>query len=196
MKQEHIFLKGGKMLIVKKSLYLFSIVLFTLSLLWCGSCTHRVVNEEEEEIAGREGKAETTGLEGEEITEEELEESRRKVEELRKKGGVKLSNIYFPLDDFSLSKQAKKALIENAAWLMNNVQRKVMSEGHCDERGTEEYNIALGERRAKSAKRYLINLGVKHSQLSTISYGEEKPAEPGHNEEAWAQNRRVHFVIQ
>jgi peptidoglycan-associated lipoprotein len=79
---------------------------------------------------------------------------------------------------------------------MNNVQRKVMSEGHCDERGTEEYNIALGERRAKSAKRYLINLGVKHSQLSTISYGEEKPADPGHNEEAWAQNRRVHFVIQ
>jgi peptidoglycan-associated lipoprotein len=79
---------------------------------------------------------------------------------------------------------------------MNNSQEKIVIEGHCDERGTAEYNIALGERRAKSVKRYLINLGVDSSQLSTISYGEERPADPGHNEAAWAKNRRAEFVIQ
>ena len=79
---------------------------------------------------------------------------------------------------------------------MNNPQKEVVIEGHCDERGTEEYNIALGERRANSAKKYLINLGVNPSQLSTISFGEEKPADPGHNEEAWAKNRRDEFVVQ
>jgi peptidoglycan-associated lipoprotein len=178
---------------VRMNICLLSTILFALSLPWCSSCTHQVVKEEEEGIAEREG---TKGLKGEGVTEEELEEARKRVEELRKKEGIKLSNVYFTFDDFSLDEQAKGTLVENAAWLMNNVQRKIMSEGHCDERGTEEYNIALGERRAKSAKRYLINLGVKHSQLSTISYGEEKPADPGRNEEAWAQNRRAHFVIQ
>jgi len=79
---------------------------------------------------------------------------------------------------------------------MNNIQRKITIEGQCDERGTEEYNIALGERRANSAKRYLINLGVSTDQLSTISYGEERPADPGHSEEAWAKNRRSEFLIK
>jgi len=150
-----------------------------------------VVKEEEEGIAERE-----EGLKGEGITEEELEEARKKVAELRKKEGIKLSNIYFAFDDFSLSEQSKKMLVENAAWIMNNTQKKIVIEGHCDERGTEEYNIALGERRSNSSKRYLINLGVKTNQLSTISYGEERPADPGHNEEAWAKNRRAEFVIR
>jgi peptidoglycan-associated lipoprotein len=71
----------------------------------------------------------------------------------------------------------------------------IQIEGHCDERGSNEYNLALGERRAVSAKLYLIRLGVKGDRLSTISYGEEMPADPGHTEEAWAKNRRCHFVI-
>ena len=79
---------------------------------------------------------------------------------------------------------------------MNNPQKEIVIEGHCDERGTEEYNIALGERRASSAKKYLINLGVKSGQLSTISYGEEKPADLGNDEEAWAKNRRDEFAVQ
>jgi peptidoglycan-associated lipoprotein len=79
--------------------------------------------------------------------------------------------------------------------MTNNPNAKIRIEGHCDERGTNEYNMALGERRANSAKKYLIKLGVKESQLSTISYGEEKPLDPGHNEEAWAMNRRAHFAI-
>jgi peptidoglycan-associated lipoprotein len=72
---------------------------------------------------------------------------------------------------------------------------KIQIEGHCDERGTNEYNLALGERRANSAKKYLISLGMPADQISTISYGEEKPLDPGHNEEAWAKNRRGHFIV-
>ena len=178
---------------VRKSFCLLSVMFFALSILWISSCAHRVVDEEEELIVERE---EIKGLGGEEITEEELEAARRKVAELRKKKSIKLVNVYFDFDDFSLSEKAKKTLVEDAAWLMNNPQESVVIEGHCDERGTEEYNIALGERRASSAKRYLINLGVKSNQLSTISYGEEKPSDPAHDEDAWAKNRRDEFVIQ
>ena len=178
---------------VRKSVCLLSVMFFALSVLWISSCAHRVVDEEEELIVERE---EIKGLGGEEITEEELEAARKKVAELRKKKSIELANVYFDFDDFSLSEKAKKVLVEDAAWLMNNPQKSVVIEGHCDERGTEEYNIALGERRASSAKRYLINLGVKSNQLSTISYGEEKPSDPGHDEQAWAKNRRDEFVIQ
>ncbi|KPJ56739.1 MAG: hypothetical protein AMJ42_05020 [Deltaproteobacteria bacterium DG_8] len=177
---------------VRKSVCLLCTILFTFSLLWFSSCARRVVREEEG-IAERE---ETKEIKGEGITEEELEEARKKVAELREKEGIKLSNIYFAFDDFSLSEQAKKTLVENAAWIMNNTKNKIIIEGHCDERGTEEYNIALGERRSNSSKRYLINLGVKSDQLSTISYGEERPADQGHNEESWAKNRRAVFVIK
>ena len=72
---------------------------------------------------------------------------------------------------------------------------KIQIEGHCDERGTVEYNLALGERRANSAKRYLTSLGIPENRISTISYGKERPLDPGHNEEAWTKNRRAHFVI-
>jgi len=181
------------MLMVRKSVCLLSVISFALSLLWFASCTKQVVEDEGDVVAGQE---EMQGLKGEGITEEELEAARKKVAELRRKKSIKISNIYFVFDDFSLSEKAKKTLVEDAAWLMNNPQKEIVIEGHCDERGTEEYNIALGERRASSAKKYLINLGVKPGQLSTISYGEEKPADLGNDEEAWAKNRRDEFVVQ
>jgi peptidoglycan-associated lipoprotein len=177
---------------VREYVSVVSIILFALSLLCFGSCTKQVVKDEEEGIAKR---GETPGAQ-DGLTEEELEDARRRVEELKGKKGIKLSDIYFAYDDFSLSSQAKKTLVENAAWMISNSQKVITIEGHCDERGTEEYNIALGERRANSAKRYLINLGVKSGQLSTISYGEERPADQGHSEEAWARNRRGAFVIK
>jgi len=80
--------------------------------------------------------------------------------------------------------------------MKKNPGAKVQIEGHCDERGTPEYNLALGQRRADSTKKYLVNLGIDGSRLSTISYGEEKPADPGHNEAAWAKNRRAVFDIR
>lgn len=106
-----------------------------------------------------------------------------------------LEDIYFAFDDYSLTDAAKATLEKNATWMKNNPNTKVRIEGHCDERGTNEYNMALGERRANSAKKYLIKLGIKEEQLSTVSYGEEKPFCTEHNEECWAKNRRAHFIV-
>jgi peptidoglycan-associated lipoprotein len=88
-----------------------------------------------------------------------------------------------------------KILKENFALLKKYPVMKFQIEGHCDERGTGEYNLALGERRANSAKNYLVSLGISAARISTISYGKERPLDPGHNEEAWAKNRRDHFVV-
>ena len=105
------------------------------------------------------------------------------------------SDIYFDLDKFNLIPEARKALAEKASFLNAHPEINIKIEGHCDERGTREYNLALGERRAKSAQDYLIFLGINPTRISSISYGEEKPLDPGHNEEAWAKNRRAHFSI-
>jgi peptidoglycan-associated lipoprotein len=86
-------------------------------------------------------------------------------------------------------------LKESAALLKKNPKWKIQIEGHCDERGTVEYNLALGERRANSTKRYLVSLGITSDRISTISFGKERPLDPGHNEEAWAKNRRAHIVV-
>lgn len=101
--------------------------------------------------------------------------------------------IYFDFDQSVIRADQKEKVKELGAWLLAHPQEEVTLEGHCDERGTEEYNLALGERRAESVRSYLVNLGVDPSRLKTISYGEERPVDPGHNEEAWAKNRRVEF---
>ena len=105
-----------------------------------------------------------------------------------------LPTIYFEYDSFSLNSSAKEALGLAAQWLKANTNQKVQAEGHCDERGTTEYNLALGERRASSVRDYLSSQGVSAAQLSTISYGEERPLAMGSDEATWAKNRRVEFV--
>ena len=116
------------------------------------------------------------------------------------KGAAELQNelqkIYFNFDSAVLSDESRNALSKNSDLLGKNPSIKVRIEGNCDERGSDDYNMALGERRAKAAKDYLVNLGVKSGRLSIISYGEEKPADPGHDEAAWAKNRRDEFVIE
>ena len=104
-------------------------------------------------------------------------------------------DIFFEFDSAVLLPEAQSILRKKAEWLINNPDTSATIEGHCDERGTNEYNLALGERRAESAKTFLMDLGVKGSRLSCISYGEERPVDPAHNEEAWAKNRRGHFII-
>jgi peptidoglycan-associated lipoprotein len=104
-----------------------------------------------------------------------------------------MKNIYFEFDQFTLSADARKTLAENAEYLKANSGTQVVIEGHCDERGSDEYNLALGESRALAAKNYLVSLGISARQLSVISYGEEKPAAMGSNEAAWAKNRRAEF---
>jgi peptidoglycan-associated lipoprotein len=105
-------------------------------------------------------------------------------------------NIHFAFDDATLDYQAQEILKQKAMWLRDNPGTNAVIEGHCDERGTNAYNLALGERRAESAKTFLVNLGISSARLTTISYGEEKPVDMGHNEEAWAKNRRASFVLE
>ncbi len=105
-----------------------------------------------------------------------------------------LKPIFFEFDKSRLTPEARKTLEHNAEILKQHPDIRVRIEGHCDERGTIEYNLALGERRALSARNYLINLGIEPERLATISFGEERPADPRHNEEAWAKNRRDEFV--
>lgn len=107
-----------------------------------------------------------------------------------------LDDVYFSFDRSDLSPDAQAQLKANATWLSANSGENVVLEGNCDERGTTEYNMALGERRAVSSKEYLVSIGVNPSRVSTISYGEERPLDPGHNETAWAKNRRVHFRVK
>ena len=91
--------------------------------------------------------------------------------------------------------EARAIINKHAEWLNKNKGVKITIEGHCDERGTAEYNLALGERRAEAAAKYLINMGIDAKRIKTISYGLENPLDPGHNEEAWAKNRRGHFSV-
>jgi peptidoglycan-associated lipoprotein len=109
-------------------------------------------------------------------------------------GGV-FEDIQFDFDKYNVRSSDEATLGRIARWLNDNEKTSVLIEGHCDERGTNEYNMALGEQRALAARRYLVGLGVDASRLSTISYGEERPLDPRSNEEAWAKNRRAHFTI-
>jgi len=106
-----------------------------------------------------------------------------------------LKDIHFDFDKYDIRPGDTEILKGNAALLMKYPTVKIQIEGHCDERGTNEYNLALGERRANSAKKYLISFGLPADRISTISYGEEKPLDPAHNEDAWRKNRRDHFII-
>jgi peptidoglycan-associated lipoprotein len=106
-----------------------------------------------------------------------------------------LKPVMFEFDSSDLSAAAQRALEENAAVLKKYGTWAVTIEGHCDERGTAEYNLALGERRAVAARAYLVSLGVSTDRLRTVSYGKEFPFDPGHDEAAFAKNRRAHFVI-
>ena len=104
-------------------------------------------------------------------------------------------DIYFDFDRSTLTPSAQDNLMRKAAWLRANSDAIVTIEGHCDERGTNEYNLALGDRRADSAKAFLVDLGIAASRLTTISYGEERPVCTQSNEECWAKNRRGNFVV-
>jgi peptidoglycan-associated lipoprotein len=107
-----------------------------------------------------------------------------------------LRDAYFDYDDASLREDAKAALDGNGKAMASRTSMSVVIEGHCDERGSVEYNLALGEKRARAAKEYLVTYGVSPSRMTTISYGKERPFDPGHTEESWAQNRRAHFVAK
>ncbi len=109
--------------------------------------------------------------------------------------GTELKSIFFDFDQAVIREDQKEAMLQNAQWLKAHSQVQVRIEGNCDERGTAEYNLALGQRRAEAVKEFLEGLGISPKRMQTISYGFERPLDPGHNEEAWAKNRRVDFNI-
>ena len=114
---------------------------------------------------------------------------------LRRSAASPLKDINFDFDRYSLQPEARQTLKANAKWLKDNPSGRIEIEGHADERGTNEYNLALGARRAQTVKDYLSTLGIASDRLSTISYGEELPVCKGQGESCWQKNRRAHFVI-
>jgi peptidoglycan-associated lipoprotein len=107
---------------------------------------------------------------------------------------LSLADAFFDFDDYALRADAKAALDQNAKYLEKNGDAKIVIEGHCDERGSVEYNLALGEKRARAAKDYLVSYGISGPRMTTISYGKERPFDSGHDESAWSKNRRAHFA--
>jgi peptidoglycan-associated lipoprotein len=146
----------------------------------------------EEEAQQRERQK---ALQEEELGEEGLSEKMAAERTESAKTIFENQDIQFEFDSIRLTPVAQEILTKKAAWLRANPKAKVTIEGHCDSRGTNEYNLALGEGRAQSAKAFLVDLGIDPSRLNTISYGEERPIDRAQTEEAWAKNRRAHFVI-
>lgn len=128
------------------------------------------------------------------VTEDVLPSDIDELNRLAQQRGY-VQDAFFAFDESTLSAEAQTALTNSANWLKKNAKYGLLIEGHCDERGTEQYNLALGDRRANTAKEFLQTLGVDASRLRTVSYGEERPFDPGHDEAAWAKNRRAHLVI-
>ena len=188
-----------------------ALLLVIPGLLFTVSCAKKTVKADAAAQKQAEEEAVMKAREAEQAKQEEIarqramEEARmreeaQRMEEMRMKMEAQNrfvnDNIHFEFDSSVLLSDAREILKWKAEWLRNNPDAQVIIEGHCDERGTNEYNLALGERRAMSAKSYLMDLGIAGSRLTSISYGEERPVDPGHNEEAWAKNRRAHFTIE
>ncbi len=161
-----------------------SLALAMAFFLTMGACTKKVVKETEPD----------TGAAVEEVTTPEDQEQMGQ-RDVGYAAESALKDINFDYDKSDITPEARSVLQDSADWIRSNADTKVQIEGHCDERGTEEYNLALGERRANAVKNYLISLGVEGDRLYTISYGEELPLDPGHDETAWAKNRRAHFLV-
>jgi len=179
------------------------IVIFCLGFIISGCPKKTVVKEEPSVTSAGESEARKDAKEADRIREEEVKKEFEKSLVAKQTPGIEgvvleskmLKDIHFDFDKYNIQPREAEILKENSALLKKYPGMKFQIEGHCDERGTGEYNLALGERRANSAKKYLVSLGISPSSISTISYGEERPFDPGHHEEAWTKNRRGHFVI-
>lgn len=146
-------------------------------------------------FSGKEGDIGSTALTDEKLRALGITTEEQKRQFLRKKEEFENEDIHFDFDSSVIREDAKPILHKKAEFLKQYPTLKITIEGHCDERGTNEYNLALGERRAHSAWQYLVNLGINPERMQMISYGEERPIATGHDEASWAKNRRAHFVI-
>jgi peptidoglycan-associated lipoprotein len=176
---------------------LFLVAIICAFVLPAGCAKKAVMKEgpavEKEAAVEKQAPAETAPAKAQE--EQKFDEAAMAAAAQADKEASQFVDIHFAFDRFDLRPDARKVLDVHAKWLKAHPEFTVRIEGNCDERGTVEYNMALGQRRATSAMKYLIDLGVAKNRLSTISYGKERPLDPGHNEEAWAKNRRDHFSV-
>jgi peptidoglycan-associated lipoprotein len=187
---------------IRKGLSIFIVVLCLGVIL--SACAQKAVVKEEPSAKGAGvSEAGKDAKEADRIREEEVKKEFEKSLVAKRTPGIEgvvhessmLKDIRFDFDRYNIRPADAEILRENSGLLRKYPGMKFQIEGHCDERGTGEYNLALGERRANSAKKYLVSLGIEPNRISTISYGEERPFDPTHNEEAWTKNRRAHFVI-
>jgi peptidoglycan-associated lipoprotein len=185
-----------------------ALLLLIPGFMFATSCAKKQVVSEPA-VTAEEEDAEARRLAAERERQEALEKQRLREEGLAEEAKARIQRearaaresflnelIHFEFDKSRLLPEAKAILRVKAEWLKANPEAQAIIEGHCDERGTNEYNLALGDRRAQSAKTYLVDLGIAAERLTCISYGEERPLDPGHDEAAWAKNRRDQFVIE
>jgi peptidoglycan-associated lipoprotein len=161
-------------------------------------------------LAGRDGSAGLRGLDknpGEErvnggtmMAKLDPSQSGRQMDEIRSEQAAAdaagLRDVFFAYDSFAISEEGRQSLSRDAEWIKSNPGAQLKIEGHCDERGTSAYNLVLGEKRAKAARNYLVELGVSANRLGVVSYGKERPFCKDHSESCYAQNRRGHVVVK
>ncbi len=177
-------------------------LLFCFGLFVTG-CPKKTAVKEEPSVKESAAKSEAEGAKATKSKEEQGAKEFEKSLVSKKEPGIKgevfesklIKDIYFDFDKYNIRPADAETLKANAALLKKYNKGKIQIEGHCDERGTVEYNLALGERRANSTKKQLLSLGIPADRISTISYGEERPFDPRANEEAWSKNRRAHIVF-
>lgn len=142
------------------------------------------------------GGGQAGGVSGEGLTEEERRAAQQQADEAEQQALRNITTFYFDFDTAEIKPEARDVLMAHARFLANNPSEDVRLEGHADERGSKEYNMALGERRANAVARFLVVNGASRDQIETVSYGEEKPAVMGSGESSWAQNRRVEMIFR
>jgi len=179
---------------MRKNLWIGLVMLFLIPMfLFTVSCAQQEVKDTEETATEPEKAPEETATPATKEVTDDMSAEDRAI--LAARNMFLSEDVYFEFDKSTLDSMSQDVLSRKADWMRDNPDVVVNVEGHCDERGTNEYNLALGEKRAESAKSFLVDLGVEAYRISTVSYGEENPVDAGHNEEAWAKNRRAHFVI-
>lgn len=176
----------------KKLLICLALLFIVPGLLFMTSCSSQTVDESEPEAVEEEAQPEAEP----EMEEPEAEEATSVYEgedttDMDAEQMFYNENVYFAFDRAVLTEMGQEVLQRKADFMNKNDDLNISIEGHCDERGTNEYNLALGDRRAEAAKDFLVDLGIDASRISTVSYGEERPVDPGSSEEAWAKNRRA-----
>ena len=195
---------------MQKHWTIMALMLAVLVIFFAAGCTKSKISSEPvtmstaEEEAARKAEEEARqrelarqkALAEENLKEENIDATMISERAQAEKDQFENEDIYFEFDSIQLTPEAQELLLKKAKYLRANPTATVIIEGHCDNRGTNEYNLALGEGRAQSAKTFLMDLGIDISRLNTLSYGEERPLDPQQTERAWAKNRRAHFVIE